>query len=167
MTKNINANDPRISAQIAKIKDIERRLAIESARLDGMLIILSSANSEGEKSEHQNASGTISITELQTPPIVSREDAFGHIFGGVSFKGRQHGAISHRWRDIIESLYISFPEGFHCNQVVDAAKSHGADKLSPSAAEARMAAYIKSKYVEKIKDKFRITEYASNKYGFK
>jgi hypothetical protein len=84
-------------------------------------------------------------------------------------RGRQPGAISHQWRDTLAMLYMNYPHGFTEYNAATAANAAGLPNVRPKDAADRMIAYVQLGYVEVPEDdenKFRVAEYAVNKYGF-
>ena len=81
--------------------------------------------------------------------------------------GRQPGAISHQWRNILGMLYMAYPDGFTEYNVVTAAKSEGLENLRPKDALDRLRNYMTHGYTEYAGDKFVVTEFAAQKYDFR
>ena len=84
----------------------------------------------------------------------------------TAFKGRQPGAISHQWRDTLHLLYLTYRDGFTEYNASRAAQEAGLPNVRPRDALERLKVYVPLNYVEQIGDKFRVTEFAVQKYGF-
>ena len=81
-------------------------------------------------------------------------------------KGRQPGAISKVWRNILLDLKDTFPEGFDEEDVRLVASEHGLSKLRPKDARDRMEAYSKHQYTTEIDGRYLVTDYAARHFDF-
>ena len=153
-----NEIDPRIAAQEAKIENLLRQVDLEKAVLTGMRMMAG----EPLRAEARlvRAAQLLDQRGRHIPTVADAATA------APSRAGRQPGAISHQWRNILRMLYMNYPEGFTEYNVVAAAAEEGLTNLRPKDALDRLRAHIGNSYVEFSGNKYHVTDFAAEKYAF-
>jgi hypothetical protein len=150
-----SAPSSKVAAQEAEVERLRRQLEIAEAVLRGMRAML--------------PDGPTSLPTLNTARQVNlstHQQATEAARPTTGFKGRQPGAISHQWRDTLHFLYLTYRDGFTEHNAARAAQEAGLSNVRARDALDRMKAYISLNYIEEYEDKFRVTEFAVQKYGF-
>ena len=138
-----------IESRRQKITSLKREVELLEAELRGMEIA----------AQWYDAQATLPIGES-----LSRRTA--HV-APVRSGGRQKGAISHPWRDILGWLWENRHSGFNVHDVMEASRLLTELTLKPSDIPARILAHTDSGLVEPFSGKHRVTPLAAQKFGFK
>jgi hypothetical protein len=154
-----NPTPKAIAAEIAarrkKAADLRRQADLLDAEARGMEIVNNMATMQAAGSAPESVA-LVAAPLTSAPPLIGSPAITVH-------KGRQKGAISHTWREILGELYAQFPDGFSENEVCAAAARHNLN-IRPKDARDRMTSYIDSNYTAMIGDKFRVTHHALEKF---
>lgn len=140
----------KIAAQEAEVVRLRRELELAEAVLRGMRAILP---------EQRSSAGSDEIWNKAAPILSEASNA-------ERMKGRQKGAISHPWRDALHILHMNYRDGFSEFNASAAANAAGLPNVRPKDALERLRAYLPLNYVEVVGGKFRVTDFAVQKYGF-
>jgi hypothetical protein len=82
-----------------------------------------------------------------------------------SHKGRQPGAISREWREILRRVAIHYPEGATPDDIAAYGATVGLHNLSPRDARQRAKKYVSLGYFEASGDRYRVTAQARERFG--
>lgn len=85
---------------------------------------------------------------------------------GLGNKGRQPGAISHAWRNILRMMHGLYPDGATDTEVLEICRSEGFSNMRPRDVTYRMSALASRDYVERIDDTgWRVTATAVTRFS--
>lgn len=138
-----------IDSRRQKITSLKREVELLEAELRGMEIA----------AQWYDAQATL--------PIVRPLSMGAMHIAPVRSGGRQKGAISHPWRDILGWLWENRHSGFNVHDVMEASRLLTELTLKPSDIPARILAHTDSGLVESFSGKYRVTPLAAQKFGFK
>ena len=83
----------------------------------------------------------------------------------IGSRGRQPGAISHRWRNVLTTLAAKHPSGADELAIVEIARSIGLVNAKPKDVRDRMENYETHGFVEPASEGWRVTSRALSKFG--
>lgn len=81
-------------------------------------------------------------------------------------RGRQIGAISETWRNILRMLHEMHPQGASDAEVGEICRAEGLAKIRPRDVSHRMSAMAAHGYVRKDGDLWHVTDVAARRFGF-
>jgi hypothetical protein len=82
-----------------------------------------------------------------------------------SHKGRQPGAISKEWRQILRRVAVHYPNGALPEEMAAYGPTLGLPNLRPTDARQRAKKYIGYGYLERVENRYRVTDLAREKFG--
>ncbi len=141
--------DSLLGDKRTKIATLERALETERAELRGMEALASAINS-GVKT-HAGRAFRVGPLESGTKPKGS---------------GRQPGAISKRWRFVLETLLLLESDWFPAETVVETVRALEQREIRPAEVRRIFDGYIEHGYV--VKDDaglYRVSDQAAEKFG--
>jgi hypothetical protein len=80
-------------------------------------------------------------------------------------KGRQLGAISQEWRQILRRIAVHYPDGALAEEIASYGPMVGLPNLRPTDARQRAEKYIEYGYLEQVGDRYKATDLAFQKFG--
>jgi hypothetical protein len=81
--------------------------------------------------------------------------------------GRQVGAISQKWRQILRLLAINYPNGATDDDIASFGPGVGLTNLRPRDVRQQATKYIEHGYLEQVRDnRYRVTDAALARFGF-
>jgi hypothetical protein len=101
-------------------------------------------------------------------PTAKRSAARPHRDGltGSNGKGRQVGAISKKWRDIVQRMDLLHPGGALPQEIASLGRSVGLPNLRPRDARERAEKYVTLGYFERMAgDHYRVTDLARRRFA--
>ena len=80
--------------------------------------------------------------------------------------GRQSGAISKEWREILKRVAVAYPNGAMPEDIAAFGPIVGLDNLRPRDARQQADKYVGHGYLEHIGERYRVTAKAQERFGF-
>lgn len=84
---------------------------------------------------------------------------------GGNGKGRQVGAISKKWRAILQRMELIRPGGALPQEISTLGHAVGLPNLRPRDARERAEKYVALGYFERVGDRYRVTDVAKRRFG--
>ena len=103
-------------------------------------------------------------THLDTPPSINRRHPVSCL--APRRGGRQSGAISKEWREILKRVAVAYPNGAMPEDIAAFGPIVGLDNLRPRDARQQAEKYVGHGYLEHIGDRYRVTAKAQERFGF-
>jgi len=85
--------------------------------------------------------------------------------GGGNGKGRQVGAISKKWRAILQRTALMYPDGALPEELSALGRQIGLSNLRPRDARQRAEKYVTLGYFECVGERYRVTNFAKRRFG--
>jgi hypothetical protein len=82
-----------------------------------------------------------------------------------SGRGRQPGAISKPWRNVLLISAVKYPDGASEIELTDLARAEGLPNVRPKDVHSRMEDYQKHDYVHPVPKGWQVTSHAVAKFG--
>ena len=79
--------------------------------------------------------------------------------------GRQQGAISKEWREILKRVAAVYPDGAIAEDIAAFGPAIGLDNLRPRDARQQAEKYVGLGYFERVGDRYRVTDAAKVRFG--
>jgi hypothetical protein len=83
----------------------------------------------------------------------------------VAGKGRQVGAISKKWRAIVQRMVLMHPGGALPAEIASLGRSVGLPNLRPRDARERAEKYVTLGYFERLGERYGVTDVAKRRFG--
>ena len=140
----------KIAAQEAEVARLRHELELAEAVLRGMNAMLPTATTLVPDAAWDRGIKLLSKSQLSSRPAL---------------KGRQPGAISQQWRNVLCYLLITHADGFSDDEAAGAAIREGLPNIRPKDAADRLNSYLVHEYVERLQSgNWRITDLFAKKY---